>query len=97
MGWKSASCDSIRDIAATGINFLSRICCGNVPVNVPSPDVFTAFIACSSYVVEFQRFPGRLYAFGAEYHGFGCGWRNGAVSYREKTVIHNLCSLKSCL
>lgn len=53
MGWKAASYASVRDIAETGIKSLSRIRGGNLPVNVASPDVFTAFIACSCYMVEF--------------------------------------------
>lgn len=91
MGCKPASCTSIRDIAQAGIRS------GNLPVNVASPEVFTAFIACSCYMVEFQRFPGRFHAFRAKYHGFRCGGRNNAVSNREKTMIDNLRSLKSCL
>lgn len=44
---------SIRDIAETATDFLSRIRNDNLPVSITSPDVFTAFIACSCYMVEF--------------------------------------------
>lgn len=44
---------SIRGIAETGINSLGRIRGGNLPVSVTSPDVFTAFVACSCYMMEF--------------------------------------------